>query len=396
MSVRYRRIPPSRLSAAAAGEAPAAPYGTSGAVESPSGSTPNATHDVPCPVPPPGRPGPRATPKPSGRGRPAGWFRARWRDCVLADAASGRGTQPVGPGLVAGTASRSAPGLRRGRPAGRLGSGDGLPSRTPSPAGMSSRLVPDLVAGLRLGERLAFGGDVQPVGPRSGGGVPSRRLPPLAGHLTRRPQGLTAGFRLDGRGLGLRRGCPAGRSQAGGGVPPRRTPGLRRGRRAGRPGSGRGTSSRSAPGLRRGRPAGWSRVWWRDFVAVGARPPAGTSSRSARVWWRGSVSGRGLAFGGTPDPSAPGPAAGFRPGGRGVPGRRPPSGLCRTESPAPARRSSAGLTVRPRQDRGHRMPNRSRPQSAWTHRPRSRRLLRGDPAPPRHTPSRPTLRNPLR
>lgn len=265
MSVPHRRIPPSRLSAAAAGETPAAPYGTSAAVESPPGSTPNAPQDVPCPVPPPGTQGPHATPKPSG--------------------------------------GRSAPGL---------------------------------AAGLRPGRRLASGGDAQPVG-----------------------SGLVTRFRL---GRGLRRGCPAGWSWArrrgsvsadaafGGSIQP-----------VG-PGSGGGPPFRRAPGVRR------------DVLPVGPGPGGGAS-----FWWTWCV-GAASSVGAQPD----------RESGTGS------SGLCRTESSAPARRGSVGPTVRPRQDRGHRTPTRPRPQSAWTRRSRSRRLLRGDPAPPRPTPSRPTLRNPLR
>jgi hypothetical protein len=184
--------------------------------------------------------------------------------------------RPIGPGSGGGAPSRPTPGLRRGRPAGRLGSGDEVSSRTRSPAGMSSRLV---------------------LGP-------------------------AAGFRLGGRGL------------------------------------------------RREHPAGWSRVWWRASVSAGAWRSAGCPAGRPRARRRDFVSA-GEAFGGTPGWLAPGltvglrfggrlafggmscrlvpgPAVGLRSGGRGVSGRRPPSELSRTESPAPARRGSAGPRVRHR------------------------------------------------
>lgn len=280
-------------------------------------------------------------------------------------------------------------------------------------------------------------GVAQPVGPRSGVGVVPWRTRPLAGSSSWLIPGLAAGLCPGGRGL---RPGVSSRSVAG--------------PAAGRPG-------------RRGRPAGWSRVrrrgsvqadarLWRDarpigpgsgggvpsrrtrspaFVGdiqpVGPRPGAGvrlggrlasgrTPSRSVAGLVAGFRLGRCLAFGVTPDPSAPGPAAGFPPGGRGAPGWCPPSELSRTESPALARRGSAGPESRALARRGFagsRAPYRlvgalpewpsgsartvvggRRPgsrssgpgRSRHGHRPRSRRLLRGDPAPPRPTPSRPS------
>lgn len=240
MSVRHRRLPPSRLSAATTGEAPAARHSLPG-------SAPNATHDVPCPMPPTGHTKPTRN----------------------TEALQPTTPSRSGPGPAAGFRPGSAPGLRPGSP--------------------SRSSVPGLAAGFRPGRHLAFGGghptgrarvrrrgsvsadaasggDTQPVGPGAGGGTLSWPMP------------------------GLRRGRPAGWPGSAGGVPSRRTLGLRRGRPAG-----------WSPGLRWGCPAGW---FW--------------------VWWWGSVSRRCPVSGGTPNPSAPGPTAGFRLGGHGL---RPPAGV---------------------------------------------------------------------
>ncbi|GAX52892.1 hypothetical protein SO3561_04411 [Streptomyces olivochromogenes] len=297
MPVRHRRIPPSRLSAAAAGEAPAAPYGTSAARESRPGSAPNATHDVPCPAPPPGRRSPRATPRPSGRvaqpvGPGSGGGFVSWRTRPSAGTSSwsvlgsATGLCPGGRGLRPGAPSRSVAGPAAGRP-GRRGRPAGwswVRWRGSVQADAASGGTPDLSAPGPDGEvssrwtrSPAFGGDIRPVSPGPGGRVPSRRTP------------------------GLRRDIqPIGRG-SGGGVPSRRTPGVRRDIQPVGRGSGGGVPSRPMPGVRR------------DIRPVGPGPGGGIPSRRTRC--AGSVS----CVGALPDREP----------------RTGSSGFCRSGRPAP-------------------------------------------------------------
>lgn len=186
------------------------------------------------------------------------------------------------------------------------------------------------------------------------GSVPADAWP-QAGYLAGRA-GSGGGIRPGGR-LASGGGTQPVGSGPGGGVPSRRTSGLWRGQLAGWHGSGGGTPSRPSPDLRPGAPSRLARVWWWGSVSADVWPLVGTPGAGwFRARRRDSVPADAWPPAGAPNPSVPGPTAGLRSGGRGVQGRRSPSELSRTESPAPARRSSAGPGVRVRRDRGHRTP----------------------------------------